>query len=424
MTDKPRVEVLLIEQGATTDPDNVNKHTQKGRKLVENSLQKRGAFRSIASAGMGVDIPTVYAGNLTLQTAVEAGFKEIINIHVRGDQLVNVVRDDIAPGSPEAIALGLEDNESGKQSYSPDIDVLAALAAGDNAILAALRNSDKIFDGMLDGMGMKGESADAEPQIDRAAELLEKWKVCTGDLWQIGEHRLLCGDSTKREDVERVTGGEKATLVMADPPYNVQYTGGSSNEKERDDSYKDDMTDVQYTEWLRLLLKNGFENSDGTSALLLWFSTSKMRCIMDGFESAGWQARILIVWNKLKAHYGALGAQYKQRFEPVWYCFKRGNAPRFYGETNECTVWDYEQPHINDLHPTMKPVDVYERCVRNHSQQGGEVLELFAGSGTTMVACQNLNRKCRAIEISPAYCSVILERMTTAFPDLEIVKLS
>jgi hypothetical protein len=148
---EPKIEVLPIEQGATPDINNVNKHTAKGRKLVENSLQRRGAFRSIASAGKGAKVPTVYAGNLTLQTAVEAGFKEIVNVHVTGDQLVNVVRDDVEPGSAEAIALGLEDNESGKQSYNPDIDILAALAAGDNAVLSAIKEQDKVFAGMLEG---------------------------------------------------------------------------------------------------------------------------------------------------------------------------------------------------------------------------------------------------------------------------------
>ena len=149
---EPRVEVLPIEQGATPDPNNVNKHTARGGTLVSNSLQKRGAFRSIASAGKGAETPVVYAGNLTLQTAVDAGFTEIVNVHVRGDQLVNVVRDDIEPGSAEAIALGLEDNESAAKSYNPDIDILAALAAGDNAILTALRADDKVFNGMLEGI--------------------------------------------------------------------------------------------------------------------------------------------------------------------------------------------------------------------------------------------------------------------------------
>src|SRR5512146_407531 len=114
-----RVEVLPIEQGATPDPNNINKHTQKGGGLLENSLRKRGAFRSIASAGKGVDTPVVYAGNYTLEKAVSAGFTEVVNVHVTGNQLVNVVRDDLEPGSAQAIALGIEDNETAKQSYIP-----------------------------------------------------------------------------------------------------------------------------------------------------------------------------------------------------------------------------------------------------------------------------------------------------------------
>ena len=152
-----KVEVLPIEQGATPDPNNVNKHTQRGGKLLGNSLRKRGAFRSIASAGKGVDVPVVGAGNFTLENAVDAGFTEVVNVHVTGGQLVNVVRDDIEPGSAEFYALAIEDNEIGKQSYNPDIDILAALAAGDNAVLAALKKEDKIFAGMLAGITPKGE---------------------------------------------------------------------------------------------------------------------------------------------------------------------------------------------------------------------------------------------------------------------------
>ncbi len=278
----------------------------------------------------------------------------------------------------------------------------------------------------LDGLGWDADDVDEivkgiqtdepqeapEAQIDKADELQKKWRVKLGQVWSIGNHKLMCGDSTKREDVERVMGGKKAALVMADPPYNVKYTGGSSNERDRADSYVDQMTDEQYTEWLKAVLSNAFRSSDDQAALLLWFSSNKMRCILDGYEGAGWTQRNLIIWNKLKAHYGALGAQYKHRLEPMWYCYKPGKTPRFFGESNECNVWDVDQPHINDLHPTMKPIELYVRCVGNHSEKGDSVVELFGGSGTTMVACQNLNRKCRGIEISPAYCAVILQRMS------------
>ncbi len=151
----PKVTVLPIEQGATPDLQNVNKHTQRGAGLLENSLRKRGAFRSIASAGKGVKIPVVMAGNLTLQKAIDAGFTEVVNVHVSGNQIVNVVRDDVAPGSAEAIALGLEDNEIGKQSYNPDLDILAAVMA--DPAMQALKNEDKIIAGLLESMGLPKE---------------------------------------------------------------------------------------------------------------------------------------------------------------------------------------------------------------------------------------------------------------------------
>ena len=148
----PKVEVLPIEQGAIPDQNNINKHTQRGGGLLENSLRKRGAFRSIASAGKGTETPVVYAGNYTLEKAIDAGFTEIVNVHVTGNQIVNVVRDDIEPGTAQAIALGIEDNEIGKVSYAPDLDLVAQLAAQDSGLLVELRNQDKIFNSVIEGM--------------------------------------------------------------------------------------------------------------------------------------------------------------------------------------------------------------------------------------------------------------------------------
>jgi DNA modification methylase len=220
----------------------------------------------------------------------------------------------------------------------------------------------------------------------------------------------MCGDATKIEDVEKLMDGKKAQLIMSDPPYNVDYTGGSTNEEKRKDSYKDEWTDQEYTEFLRLIWSNSFVASDEKSALLIWFASAKMRSVMDGFEQSGWLARTLIVWNKLNAHYGALGAQYKHKFEPLWYCYKKGQAARFYGETNETTVWDYDQPSKNDLHPTMKPVGLYVRAIKNHSEKNDNVYENFGGSGTTLIACEEINRTCYMMEIDPKYCDVIRKR--------------
>lgn len=169
----PRVEVKTLDD-LEADPNNVNRHTAKGRKLVSNSIQRRGAFRSIAAVGKGVKKPVVMAGGLTREQAREAGINEVIFVHTNGKQLVSVVRDDIAPGSAEAVALGLEDNEAARQSYNPDVDILAALAEGENAVLAQLRKEDQPLDEMInvifDLYGEK-EKDDGEILLDQAIQL-------------------------------------------------------------------------------------------------------------------------------------------------------------------------------------------------------------------------------------------------------------
>ena len=123
------------------------------------------------------------------------------------------------------------------------------------------------------------------------------------------------------------------------------------------------------------------------------------------------------------AQFGALSAQYKQKHEPCYYCFKKGKTARWFGPTNEVTVWDADRASVNEFHPTQKPVEIAVRAMRNSSEGGDVIWDGFLGSGTTMVACQNLNRKCRGIEISPAYCAVILQRMTDAFPGIKIKRV-
>ncbi len=398
---KPRVEVLPIMQGATPDPQNINKHTQRGGGLLQNSLRKRGAFRSIASAGKGVDVPTVYAGNYTLEKAIDAGFTEIVNVHVTGNQIVNVVRDDIAPGSAEAVALGIEDNEIGRLSYSPDVDILAALAVGDNALLAVLRDEDKMLNDIIVGMGVDdGQPVDAEPQIDRAEELQKVWQVRRGDLWQIGEHRLLCGDSTNAEDVARVMGGEKAAFSFTDPPYNV----GVVYQKDTNDN----QSRGDFVEWCKSwaqFLPPKFCITVGVKRLLWW---------RDILGDPQWT----IAWVK-KNGQSNTGLGGTNKWDPilVYGCKPDNNIDIV--EINN----DYSEKLVSSGdHPTPKPVDLWMNIIERFSDSGDIVFECFTGTGTTLLACQNLQRKCRAIEISPLYCAVILQRMSDAFPGIKIEK--
>jgi len=417
----PKVEVLPIEEGATTDPLNVNKHTQRGGGLLENSLRKRGAFRSIASAGKGVKVPVVMAGNFTLEKAVSAGFTEVVNVHVTGNQIVNVVRDDIAPNSPEAIALGLEDNEIGKQSYNPDLDILAAVMA--DPAMQTLKAEDKILAGIVEGMGLKSKGKDAPPQIDRAGELQKKWQTASGQLWQLGKHRLLIGDCTVRENVERLMGGERADMVWIDPPYGVSYKSSNGNTIQNDELVGGDLQN-----FLSKSFNLFFQYSQVDAAWYIWHASKYQR----EFENALNENKISVlqqcIWVKGEGREGSSGvnapaigrADWRWLHEPCFYA-SAGN-PFNLGDRTTTTVWTVTRDTTGRIHPTEKPIGVAEIPIKNSSTKNNIVLDGFCGSGTTIIAAQNLSRRCFAMEISEKYGAVILERFYTATgitPELE-----
>lgn len=247
---------------------------------------------------------------------------------------------------------------------------------------------------------------DAEPQTDRAAELQKQWGTATGQLWELGEHRLLCGDSTKRGDVERLLDGAVPMLMVTDPPYGVRYEGGTVNETKREKLEGDDSTDL-FAPALALAAERM-----PTGAWYVWHADRRAMPVYAAISAAGYDVRALLIWNKLKAHYGAPSAHYCQKHEPCLYAV-RGNAD-FTGASNECTVWDIEQPSRNEHHPTQKPLECMARAVGNHGSRGAIVFDPFLGSGTTLIAAEGLGRKCYGLEISPGYCAVILQRFKDA----------
>ena len=208
----------------------------------------------------------------------------------------------------------------------------------------------------------------------------------------------MCGDSTKGDDVGRVMGGEKAALMITDPPYGVAYEGGSGNANKREKLAGDGDAGL-YARFLAVW--------DATPAYI-WFADSKGHTVYNAAIDAGFTIRALIVWHKLKAHYGAFMAQYMQKHEPCLYCVKGGEP--WYGPSNEVTVWEIDQPARNEYHPTQKPVECMSRPMKNSSKVGDIVVDPFLGSGTTLIAAEQLGRRCFGIEISPAYCDVIVQR--------------
>jgi DNA modification methylase len=301
--------------------------------------------------------------------------------------------------------------------------------------------------------GDKSEPADAEPQIDRAEELNQIWQVKPGDLWQIGEHRLLCGDSTKKEDVGRVMGGSKSDFLVTSPPYNVgvEYAIHDDTQAPWDDykTFLEQVLDV-----ILPTLKDGRAIAWNIGTLPKTHHVRQHLLLEERYSLTYYRQ---MVWKKVGVPvplwYNTKNDPRARRFTPnyqheVVLIFTKGKLeigdPT--GIDDLCTndVFEFGQqfattdiPSGNTrtgaqsnlsrssckAHPAAFPVRIPSMFMMHLSAPGEIVIEPFCGSGSTMVACQNLNRKCRGIEISPDYCAVILQRMTDAFPGIEIKKI-
>ena len=227
-------------------------------------------------------------------------------------------------------------------------------------------------------------------------------KTKLGDIYQLGRHRLMCGDSTSIDAVEKLMNGEKADMVFTDPPYGVDYEGGALTKRTK--LQNDDSNDI-YDEVLPVL--HAF--SKESCPFYIWHAAGYAD-MASKLGEAGFKIRSQIIWNKNQAQFGALSAQYKQKHEPAFYCHKKNCSPQWFGPTNEVTVWDLKREKKNEFHPTQKPIELVERALENSSKAGNLILDLFGGSGSTMIAAEKANRKAYLMELDPKYCDIIIAR--------------
>ena len=216
---------------------------------------------------------------------------------------------------------------------------------------------------------------------------------------------MMCGDSTDKATVEKLMDGQKADMVFTDPPYGVKYTGGIQFKDgdavtDNREMISGDDADI-YPAVFDILSQ--FANG----ACYIWFAGTKAKSLYESAEAAG-EIHALIIWVK-NGGYGALNANYKQKHEPCLYWKPKGSTLGFTGATTETTVWEINKDGVNEYHPTQKPVALASKAIRNH---GGadKVLDLFGGSGSTLIACEQLNRTCYMMELDPGYCDVIINR--------------
>jgi len=251
-----------------------------------------------------------------------------------------------------------------------------------------------------------GDSALDETE-DEVPEPPEDPVSRAGDLWILGNHRLLCGDATVLADVERVLGGQLADMTWTDPPYNVDYAN----------SPKDKLRG-KHRPILNDKLGDGFETflhdacvnivSVTKGACYICMSSSELHTLQRAFGAAGGKWSTFVIWAKSTFTLGR--ADYQRQYEPILYGWKEGSDHYWCGARDQGDVWFFDKPVRNDLHPTMKPVALVERAIRNSSKSRDIVLDPFGGSGSTLIACEKTGRQARLIELDPKYVDVIIQR--------------
>jgi len=295
---------------------------------------------------------------------------------------------------------------------------IAENAGWDDAMLRleldALRNDD--FDLSLTGFDVddiadlfEGEEGGDEGQTDddAAPEVLDAAVSRAGDIWLLGNHRLLCGDSTDPQSFELLLAGQKVDMVFTDPPYNVNYANSAKDKmRGKNRSILNDNLGEGFYDFLLAALTPTVAHSRG--AIYVAMSSSELDVLQEAFRVAGGKWSTFIIWAKNTFTMGR--SDYQRQYEPILYGWPEGGKHHWCGDRNQSDVWQIKKPHKNDLHPTMKPVELVERAIRNSSKPGDMVLDPFGGSGTTVIACEKSGRCARLIEMDPKYVDVIVRR--------------
>jgi DNA modification methylase len=240
---------------------------------------------------------------------------------------------------------------------------------------------------------------------DDVPELPDKPICRTGDLWVLGEHKVLVGDATNHGEVVRLMAGDVADLVFTDPPYNVAYEGYT---KQKLTIKGDRMSDAEFKQFLGAAFRGVRTAVKPGASLYVCHSSSWQREFQNALESAGFAVRCQIIWAKNTFAWGF--GRYKFRHEPLFYCHVTGQKDPWYGDKTQSTLWEEKKPSANRIHPTAKPVELIERALLNSSKMGDIVADLFGGSGSTLIACERRGRRTRLMEIDPRYADCIVRR--------------
>jgi DNA modification methylase len=305
-----------------------------------------------------------------------------------------------------------------KRAYILTDNQLALRAGWDEALLRIELADLKLADFDLGLIGFDPDElddllapeetiTDGQTDDDQAPEVPDVPVSQPGDIWVLGNHRLLCGDATREEDYRALLGEERAALLWQDPPYNVDYSNSAEDKlRGKDRPILNDNLGQGFHDFLRTALTPALARCDG--AVYIAMSSSELDTLQSAFRAAGGKWSTFIIWAKNTFTLGR--ADYQRQYEPILYGWREGAQRHWCGDRNQGDVWNFNKPVKNDLHPTMKPVELVERALRNSSRPNDVVLDAFGGSGSTLIACEKTGRRCRMMELDPRYVDVIVRR--------------
>ena len=271
---------------------------------------------------------------------------------------------------------------------------------------------------------------DDEFDVQEALDSITEPETECGQIWRLGRHLLMCGDATKLEDVGQLMSGSRAALVVTDPPYNVAVESDSERlaADGRESILNDDMSDEEFKDFLNKVFAGYAAIMDSKAAIYIFHPSSYQREFEDAMNAAGIVVRAQCIWVKNATSFGF--AQYKYKHEPVFYAHLKGKSPAWYGDLKQTTVWKAGLPVENPepvtvwevsrgnvnkyVHPTQKPLDLLAIPIGNSSKRGDIVVDLFGGSGATLMTCEQVGRQCRMMELDPVFCDVIKKRFQEA----------
>lgn len=374
---------------------NPRKELKPGDKEFEklkNSIEKFGYVELIVVNEGNNN--TVISGHQRLNVLKHIGKTEaecvVVNLDEASEKALNIAMNKVTGEWNETM---LADLIADLQSVNYDLDLTGFEAP----------EIDMLFSKVHD-KNVKEDNFDTEKALE------EQPFVKYGDVWHLGKHRLMCGDSTKPDDVTILLDGVKANLCVTDPPYNCSYEGGTGMT-----IMNDSMNGEDFYNFLLLAFKNIYDNLVDGGSVYIFHSDAEKVNFFNATVNAGFHYSTTCIWVKDSLVLGRM--DYQMQHEPIIYAFKDTAKHKWYSDRKQTTVWNFDRPTKSKLHPTTKPIPLISYPIKNSSLVNGVVLDLFGGSGSTLIACEQLDRIAYLMELDPKYATVIVKRYLKYFED-------